>query len=285
MAQFNILKEFDNMSLRNFLKEKFEGYTTREIESFLNRNGCKVNQSIERFGSKKLRQGDKVFVYEKLLAKKDTQEQKIDILFQDDDLIIINKPDGLSSSKKDLEKALKVEVFVVHRLDKLTSGVLIIAKNASMQKSMEKLFFNKEVEKEYFAVTQGKVKGSSGKIDEPLKLKKRYEGGVIYETTRFGKEAITLWQKKESSAKASYLLLQPQTGRTHQIRVHLSSIGHPIIGDPIYGSEGDLHHTKMMLHAYKVHFIHPRNGKHLVIIAPSPKAMSTMVKSYFKSKK
>lgn len=273
------------VSLRNFIKKKFTGYSTREIEALISQNGCMLNQRIERFGSTKLNIGDQVEVFPKFLKKK--AQEKIPILFEDEFILAIDKPAGLSSIQKDIEEAIGQKILLVHRLDKLTSGVLLLAKTKEAQKAIEKLFFDREINKQYLALVHGKILKKEGVIDKPLKLKKRYEGGVLYQTTLYGKPAITEWKKIMSSSSETLLSLQPITGRTHQLRVHLDSIERPIMGDPQYGTKisSTYHVPRLMLHARRISFKHPFLNKKVEIIAPIPSIMRDTISKLFKKHK
>lgn len=287
MTLFTVTKKDQEISLRNFVKQNFSEYSTRDIERLLARNGCEVNHSQQRFGSTKLREGDLVKVTTYFLEKKSSKKLSIPVLYQDDDLLIIDKPAGISSSLKDLQPHFKETLFLVHRLDKNTTGVLILALSLEAQAQIEKLFFKREIEKSYLALTHGRLSTSAGEIDKPLRLKKRYEGGVIYQAARFGKKAKTLYKRLALGKNESYIQLTPLTGRTHQIRVHLSALGHPIIGDAIYTEKPLSSHRvpHMLLHAHKIKFIQPISGKSIAIIAPIPLIMKRSISKLFKKHK
>lgn len=282
---YSVDHESRGVSLRNFIKKKFNTLTTREIEKILAQNGCRLNQSIERFGSRKLKVGDQIEIFPSF--PKSVEKEETAILFEDEHLLIINKPSGLPSSIKEIEARLKKTLFLAHRLDKQTSGVLILAKSQSALKKMESLFFNRQVHKKYLAIVHGEVKKKKDVIEKPISLKARYEGGVLYKTMPYGKEAITHYEKLFANKTESFLQLQPITGRTHQLRVHLDSIGHPILGDPVYRSvtKSTFHPPRLMLHARKIAFNHPFTDNRLEIIAPIPSVMRQVVSSRFKNQK
>lgn len=284
---FIIDADFLGVSIRNFIKKKFSTYTTREIEALISQNGCMLNQKIERFGSTKLNIGDQIEIFPKFLSKKTQEKEKIPVLFEDEFILAIDKPSGLSSIQKDIEEAIGQKIFLVHRLDKLTSGILLLAKTSQAQKAIEKLFFDREINKQYLALVHGKILKEEGNIDKPLRLKKRYEGGVIYQTTLYGKPAVTEWKKVMGSSSETLLSLQPITGRTHQLRVHLDSIDRPIMGDPQYGTKtkSTYHVPRLMLHARKMSFKHPFLNKKVEIIAPVPIIMRDTISKLFKKHK
>ncbi len=282
---YSIDADSKGASLRKFIKNKYTEYTTRQIESLIAQNGCRLNQKIERFGSTKLHFGDSVEIFPSFLE--DKKKQEIPILYQDEFLLVINKPVGVTSAQKELEKLLNLKVLLVHRLDKLTSGLLILAKTKEAQAGLEKLFFNKEIEKHYLAIVHGQLIKPRGVIDKPLSLKKRYDGGVLYKTSQYGKSAVTSWEKVTGTKNETLLLLKPKTGRTHQIRVHLDSIGRPIMGDPQYGTKitSTLHVPRLMLHARKISFNHPLLNKKIEIIAPIPIIIRQTISKLFKKQK
>ena len=184
-----------------------------------------------------------------------------------------------------LSEALKQDLLLVHRLDKPTSGVLILAKSVHAQAQMEALFYNQEVEKTYIAITHGRMKDRKGSIEKALTLKKRYEGGVLFMTSIQGKKAITHWEKAFSSKTETLFILKPVTGKTHQIRVHLESIGHPILGDPVYKNKqtSPCNAERLMLHSRKVAFTHPFSQKRIEIIAPIPIIIRQTISKLFKN--
>ncbi len=192
------------------------------------------------------------------------KKEKTPVLFEDKDLLIINKPSGVVSEGK----------FLVHRLDKETSGVLVLAKNQSMQEAMEALFKKREVHKIYLAIVDGKVAQDEGVIDNALGKIHSYQGQTIYRAVdaKKGKRAITSWKCLKRGKQASLLQCEPYTGRTHQIRAHLSGMGHPILGDVQYGKRFccTFHPQRNMLHAYRIQFKHPSTGQKMDIVAPIP---------------
>lgn len=192
------------------------------------------------------------------------------ILYEDEDLMVCDKPSGLITDRNLFKKILGEEPYLVHRLDKETSGVILIAKNKKMQKQLEALFRKREVLKVYLALVLGRVKGEKGKIESRLEVKKRGEELFVEEAKgENGELAITYWQVLKKGKKATLLQCIPKTGRTHQIRVHLSTKGHPILGDLRYGRESP-DCKRLMLHAFKIAFFHPKTGKKLEVTSHPP---------------
>jgi 23S rRNA pseudouridine1911/1915/1917 synthase len=210
----------------------------------------------------------------------------LDIIYEDDCLIVVNKPSGLvvhpapGHPSETLVNGLlnhcplsggaPTRPGIVHRLDKETSGVLVVAKSDRAYGNLVEQFKRGEVAKEYLALVHGLIEEDEGLIDAPIgrdpKNRKRMRVGE-------GKEAVTEFRVLERFKDKTLLLVVPKTGRTHQIRVHLRYIGHPILGDQTYGLRKDRNKKRgrFMLHAYKISLWHPRTGKRITFKAPIPK--------------
>lgn len=195
-----------------------------------------------------------------------------EILFQDEYLLAVNKPHGLLSvpgrgpDKQDCVASRILTQFpdarVVHRLDCYTSGVMLMALGVDMQRALNRLFHDREIEKEYVALVSGEITKQSGLIDVPLRgdPDNRPVQIVDYE---HGKAALTHWQllgyeSLVCGRRGSRLRLRPVTGRTHQLRLHCKMLGHPIMGDRLYNPGFDrVVDSRMMLHATVLRFMHP----------------------------
>jgi len=193
------------------------------------------------------------------------------IIHEDSDLVIINKPAGLAvqlGSKTKLAidvmaKAYNPNLRLAHRIDKDTSGITILTKNIETSRYMLHLFQTKQIKKKYYAIVSGKLENIQGKISKPLSRNKE----TVTVDFENGKEAITNFKVvKHLSKNRTLIEAIPQTGRTHQIRVHLSSIGYPIIGDKKYGGLKDNH---LNLHSAEISFV-TRSRKTLSKKAPFP---------------
>lgn len=199
----------------------------------------------------------------------------IEIIYQDDYLVAVNKPQallsvpGLGPDKQDcmiarLEKILP-EAKVVHRLDCYTSGIMLFAIGKEMQRELSKIFHDRKISKQYIAVVRQWFDENEGVIKFPMRcdIDNRPCQIVDYE---HGKPAITYWQVLQRKNNEVRLLLKPETGRTHQLRVHCSAMGYPIVGDGLYGND-ETAQPRMLLHAENLLFNHPVTGELLHLSA------------------
>lgn len=223
------------------------------------------------------------------------QNIPIDILYQDADIVIVNKPCGLvvhpAAGNEDgtLVNALMYHVKdlsgiggemrpgIVHRLDKDTSGLILIAKNDKAHTLLSEQFKERSMEKHYRAVAFGSFKESSGMIDFPIARHPvdRKRMAIV----PGGKPSQTEWYVMEQLKSATYLDVHLLTGRTHQIRVHMHSIGHPLLGDQIYAPnlKHPVHIPRLMLHAYSLTFTHPTSNERMTVCAPIPEAFENTI--------
>lgn len=207
----------------------------------------------------------------------------LQIIYQDEFIVIIEKPSmllsvpGRGASKYDSVttrlQALFNEIYVVHRLDWETSGLMVFAKTKASQKNLNLQFMNRMVDKEYQAIVFGKMKGK-GKIDFPLMADwdRRPKQKVDYEN---GKQATTYWellsQNRQQNFDISFIKLTPITGRSHQLRVHLAALSHPILGDQLYARPLAVNMAKRLkLHACYLSFSHPHTHTRISFESPCP---------------
>lgn len=197
----------------------------------------------------------------------------LDILYRDDSLLVVNKACGLLSvpgrgaGKEDClasrVQAIYPEALIVHRLDMETSGLMVLARSKEMHRHLSILFQNRQVEKHYIAIVDGALAQTSGEINLPLitDWPNRPLQKVDHE---IGKPSLTRYNvlAYDAASDSSRLALEPETGRSHQLRVHLMSLGHPILGDTLYASASALAKApRLLLHAQFLAFTHPLSGE------------------------
>jgi 23S rRNA pseudouridine1911/1915/1917 synthase len=239
----------------------------------------------------------KIFAAEKSSAT--PEPIPLDILFEDEHIIAVNKPAGLLTHPSNTEKsgaltnALAWHFWqtageptrpgLIHRLDRNTSGVMVIAKTPRAHRTLSKHFRERWVKKFYLAFVSGRVEKDSGEIDAPIGSDpKVWPHWRVMPESEGGKPAKTVYRVKRRFKAHTFVELEPLTGRTHQLRIHCDLIGHPIVGDPIYASTVDpvtakhklKHH---LLHAARLVFRHPATGKEMNLEAPLPKAMADLM--------
>ncbi len=232
----------------------------------------------------------------------------LSVIYEDSSIIVIDKPAGLvvhpapGNPSGTLVNALLnhcadlggingvLRPGIVHRLDKETSGVMVVAKDDQAYQQLTRQFKNRTVEKVYMAIVQGRFNEEEGVIDAEIG-RHRTERKRMSTRTRKGREAITRWKRIENLNNLTLLEVYPRTGRTHQIRVHFSSIGHPILGDPVYGTRPThaAGHTlrvrecfaklgRLALHAHRLTIDHPETGQRVQFLSPIPRDMSEFLR-------
>ena len=203
----------------------------------------------------------------------------LNVLYEDSDVLAVDKPAGLLSvpgKTEDLADCLLARVqlafpdaLLVHRLDRDTSGVMVFAMTAHAQRHLSMQFEKRVVKKTYVARVAGEVAEKSGEIDLPLIVDwpNRPLQKVCHET---GRPAFTEWVSQKVGDGESRLRLMPKTGRSHQLRVHCLSMGHPILGDPLYAPQTADKYPRMMLHAEEIRLNHPENAKGMKFRTKTP---------------
>ncbi len=231
--------------------------------------------------------GDGIEVSAAVAPKTDIEPENIplDIFYEDECLLIVNKPCGMTvhpasgQYTQTLVNALlyhceslsdmntDVRPGIVHRLDKETSGLILIAKNNKTHAFLAEQFEQHTIRKQYIAIVEGVVEFDEGFIDAPLGRHPRHreKRAVVYAQS---KEAQTLYRVKKRKKDKTLIALFPQTGRTHQLRVHMAHLGHPILGDEKYGKKSSF--FRLALHAQAIGFIHPQRLKYLEVSSRTP---------------
>lgn len=277
MKKLKVSEQDDGIKLVAFLYRVFKGlYSSKKLKKAIENNFCTVNRRIERFASVSLKAGDTVsFDCDAMqdLPRAQIQIERSRILYEDEVLFIYNKPAGVTS---DTDLALLFPAyFLIHRLDKETTGALLFAKNDTVRQALIELFRKFEVQKVYLALVDGVLEKKSGVIENYLgritsSEKAEVRFGVVPRDK--GKFAKTSWVCEKQGSKAALVKCFPETGRTHQIRVHLKGLGAPILGDYRYAKQfrSSFQAKRCMLHALALSFVHPVTGKILKVEAPLP---------------
>jgi tRNA pseudouridine32 synthase/23S rRNA pseudouridine746 synthase len=203
--------------------------------------------------------------------------QKLEIIYQDESLIAVNKPTGLLSvpgrgpDKQDCclsrVTAQFPDALVVHRLDMDTSGLILFARSLGVQRAISLQFEKREIHKIYIALVEGIIEKNVGMVDFPMRkdMEQRLPPKHIVDCVR-GKKAITEWKVLKRYENSTRVALFPKTGRSHQLRVHMDAIGFPIVGDNIYGTSAE----RLMLHAQTLELSHPVSGEPMRLECPAP---------------
>lgn len=244
------------------------------------------------------KKGDEIEIFFILTKEIDLTPQNIplDVIYEDDDIIAINKPAGMVVHPapgnwtetfvnallyhcKNLSSSNNLRPGIVHRLDKNTSGILLAAKNEESHRKLIEQFSLRKIEKHYLAICFGSP--SNQKISAPIGRNQIKRKEMMVKSD--GKEAITETFSLSQKEGLSLILAKPKTGRTHQIRVHLKHINAPIVGDETYGSDKinkKFHAKRQLLHAYSIEFDHPTTNKKMKLIAPLPPDFQEFIKIF-----
>jgi RluA family pseudouridine synthase len=211
------------------------------------------------------------------------------ILYQDKHLLIVDKPAGLSvmpdgwqEDSDYLVKRLEGQfgkIFIVHRLDKITSGIMVFARDAETHRALNIQFENHEAQKTYHALVEGNPKWEEKVARHPLRANVGHKHRTMVDNKN-GKPSETRFRVIRRYEEAALIEAKPMTGRTHQIRVHAYALGHPLVGDVLYGAQAPNNIARPMLHAQSLSFIHPATNERVKFSAPHPpdfeEALKTM---------
>lgn len=275
------------------LAHQFNQFSRSHLQKWIEDGNVRVNgQPVKP--KYKLAVGDQVVIEPEAPQKVDLTPEKIplDIVYEDDDVIVVNKPQGMvvhpapGHPDHTLVNALlyhsplstingEFRPGIVHRIDKDTSGLLMVAKNDLAHRSLAAQLKAKTNQREYVALVHGVIKQDAGTINAPIgrSKKDRKKQAVVSD----GRHAVTHFKVLHRFRHYTLISCRLETGRTHQIRVHMKSIGHPLAGDPLYGPRKTLPGRGQYLHARLLGFKHPRTGKELVFTAPLPEYFQQML--------
>ena len=270
--EFQVEETFHRKRLDEFLFDKFSSLSKMYLRNTINGKNCEVNGFTANTGTR-IKKND--FVEIKIDLERETammpQKMPLEIIFEDNYILVINKPSGLLVHPTHREKngtllnglnyylnneslSKTIRPGLVHRLDKQTSGLIVITKTQKALRNLTRHFKQKLVEKRYYALVEGVIKDDAGKIDAPIG---RFTDKKFWGIKEDGKNAETRFWVKERFSDKTLLELEPVTGRTNQLRIHAAHIGHPILGDTRYGG-GEF--SRLCLMAYKLAFHHPHSN-------------------------
>lgn len=293
LREITVEQNVDNKRLDKFISEMEEDLSRTTIQRLIEEEKVLVNEQKVKTSYKPI-SGDKIRIIVEQRPKLELKAQKIpvQIMYEDKDIVVVNKPKGMVvhpangnydgtlvnallgmyEDKSDWSFSEDKENFrpgIVHRLDKDTSGLLIVAKNDVALMKMSKEIQERKVTKKYIALVKGNVPDDEATIDLPIARSTKDRKKMAVDEK--GKNAVTYFKVLKRYDRYTLLELKIATGRTHQIRVHMSYIGHPVVGDEVYSNGKNEFEVKgQMLHAWKLEFIHPITGEKINLEAPVP---------------
>lgn len=279
-----------------YLQERYPRYSRSRLQEWIKKGRVTVDGTVRK-ASHLLRGGELVEVQPLELRplRATPEDLPLHILYEDADLIAIDKPAGMTvhagAGREDgtLVNALlhhfkslstlggDLRPGIVHRLDRLTSGVILVAKHDESHRRLQAQFSNREVEKVYLALVENVMEKDSGTIDRPIS---RDPWKPVRMTAKIeeGRDAITHWQVRVRYDHHTLVEVRIGTGRTHQIRVHLGSLGHKVAGDTLYGARA--HDSgRFFLHAWRIRFRQPTTGEEIRLEAPLPEELKAWLRS------
>lgn len=309
ILQYEFTREKEDSRLDAFLASLPVPLSRSRAQALIKEGRVRVNDAPSK-PSYRLRAGDrvKIFLPREMETHLHSDRVEFGIIYEDDSLIVLSKPagvvvhpgaghhrgtlvQGLLQYYPELRKVGEPSrPGIVHRLDKDTSGLMVVAKKEETRESLVRLFQQGRVKKQYTALVHGVLSSRAGKIDRPIGRHPRQRKRMSVMTQQ-GKHAVTLWQKTEEFwGQFTLLVVYPKTGRSHQIRVHFSHLGHPVVGDPVYGygkkwwRKQNLEQrgipqpeTGQMLHAHYLGFFHPDKACYMEFEIPLPEEMARTV--------
>lgn len=292
-----VQKEMQNKRIDKLLSDEFDISRSR-IQSMIKNDQILVNGKSTK-ANYKVNENDQIKLFDTTCEELKVEKENIDldIVYEDEDVIVINKERGMvvhpapGNLKHTLVNALMyhcddlsgingvLRPGIVHRIDKDTSGLLIVAKNDQAHLSLSNQLQAKEVSRKYLALVHGVIEHDYGTIDAPIgrDIKDRKKMAV---TATNSKDATTHFKVIKRYKDATLVSCELETGRTHQIRVHMAYIGHPIMGDETYAYRKTLKVNGQLLHAYELTFRHPSTGKKITVQADLPEVFKNVLKEY-----
>ena len=286
---FNINSEEEGQRIDKYLSTMIEGKSRSFVQGLIDEKKVKANGKVIK-SNYKLKKGDfiEVEVPEPVELNVSAEEMNLDIVYEDEDVLVVNKEkgivvhpapgnytgtlvNGILHHCSDLSGINGViRPGIVHRIDKDTSGILVIAKNDEAHNDLAAQFKEHSIKREYYALVEGKFSKVEGTVDKPISRDKKERIKMAINSD--GKRAVTHYEVLEQYNKGvSLVKCTLETGRTHQIRVHMASIGHPLVGDLVYGYKRQKFNIEgQALHAKTLGFIHPRTKEYMEFTSELP---------------
>ncbi len=275
----------EKQKLIQFLQSQLDPVPSGKLlRRVLDANLCRVNGKVERFGTTDVSKGSFVELSPAWQSVTQPSLNQFETCYEDDYFLIVDKPAGWVCTDAECLKAFGPKRYLVHRLDKETTGALLIAKSIPSRDALIKLFEDRTIEKLYLALVDGIPTEDRGVKQSYFAKVGTFEGQTRWGSRSKGLYAETHWKVFAKGTHASLVLCQPQTGRTHQIRVHLSELGHPILVDRQYAERFRCKYfaQRPLLHAAKLRFTHPITGEQIHISVPLPEDFSQAVSALLK---
>ncbi|MBK6722925.1 MAG: RluA family pseudouridine synthase [Acidobacteria bacterium] len=296
------------MRLDAYLAENIEGWSRSRLQRLIDNEDVLVNDKAVK-PSHKVRENDEIEIdlVEAPVARFEPENIPLDIVFEDEFLAVINKPAGMvvhpgagvqtgtlanaiafhfaeSFAEQNRQDPDSIRIGIVHRLDKDTSGLIVVAKTDEIHEALSEQFRERQVYKSYIALVHGSPEQKIGKVDAPIGRNKHNR--LRMKVATHGRRALSLWKVRQRFDKFTLLDVEIKTGRTHQIRVHMGYINHPVVGDEIYNEGRDntiMDHTvrnaiasmpRFFLHAEQLSFTHPKTQERMEFTQPLPKELN-----------
>jgi len=289
MIELHVSRERAGLRLDRYLALELSDFSRARLQTLIAEGFVRLNGAAPRT-RELVRPDDEITVEIPPLQQIDAAAEAIalDILFEDEDLLVLNKPPGMvvhpgaGNQEHTLVNALlhhctslsgiggKERPGIVHRLDKETSGCLVVAKNDTAHRELSRQFAARTLQKIYLALVIGRLKQTSGSIDAPIARHPVHRQRMSISRSSRGRSALTEYKVLRSGAELSLVECTLHSGRTHQIRVHLHHLGNPVAGDKLYAAKLARGFPRQMLHAWKLGFTHPRTKEAINFQAPMP---------------
>lgn len=292
---FKVDEKSEGTRIDKYLSDIFQEKSRSFIQELIKEEKVKVNNKIPKNNYKvKAFDNIELELQEEEILKVEAEDIHLNILYEDNNILVVNKEQGMvvhpapGNYNGTLVNALlfhckdlssingEVRPGIVHRIDKYTSGILVVAKNDEVHNKLSEQLKDHSMKREYYALIEGRLKNDKGTINKPIgrNKKDRLKMGIVKE----GKHAVTHYEVLERYNGYTFIKCRLETGRTHQIRVHMSSIGFPVVGDPLYGFKKQKFKLEgQMLHAKTLGFIHPNTNEYIEFNSELPNYFTNII--------